>query len=519
MTEEEKIQALKARWIGQEERIEKIIEDAKKEPAVNWTVHLGKTESWEKLPDIDDVSPCSLLENKNEIIKANIDDLSMLKDLRGIRLRHKNLFNINLCYTFLQHADLWGANLQEANLKEAKLQEANLFDAKLQKADLEGVELQEAHLESAQLKEANLKKAHLQEAILFDANLQKADLRKANLQEADLRKAQLQKADLRGANLQKADLGKAILKKADLSRAELQYAILVLADLKNTNLTNAQLQDAHLEYAQLQKADLSKADFTNAFLEGANFKDVILDSNTNFGFNKNRWLKNIFLFSKINILKLCNLILIILYKSSFNKIPFLKRTILVDTKEYMLRDESEKRYSAAQDIYRQLKKAYKDQGMYHEAGLFYYREQVCRRKAKYPIEYDEKKKFSSLILSLPNIISRFLNFMFFDVLFGYGEKIQRLISFMIFMIVGSAGVYWKFGEGIVRDCGQHISSRGEALYFSIVTFTTLGFGDFHPDHSSELGQLMKYWIAGEALCGALLISLALIAFARISIRD
>ena len=200
--------------------------------------------------------------------------------------------------------------------------------------------------------------------------------------------------------------------------------------------------------------------------------------------------------------------------------------------------EAAEKYEDAQSVYRQLNEAYKQQGMRYEAGKFYYREMVCRRKAKYPLFPEDIANPGEFLKSLFGLIKNPSGFfswiigliargseaLFFDILCGYGERPLRVVFWILLVILVSEGVYWQFGDGIVRveeshGTVCHLQTPGEALYFSITTFTTLGFGDFHPAHDNPLGTRLKYWIAGEAGMGAFLLALALVTFARLAIRD
>lgn len=57
------------------------------------------------------------------------------------------------------------------------------------------------------------------------------------------------------------------------------------------------------------------------------------------------------------------------------------------------------------------------------------------------------------------------------------------------------------------------------LYFSIVSFTTVGYGDITPNHHALIGKIVRFINVFESLLGALLISLALVTYTRIAIRD
>ncbi|WP_321367660.1 potassium channel family protein [uncultured Desulfuromusa sp.] len=75
------------------------------------------------------------------------------------------------------------------------------------------------------------------------------------------------------------------------------------------------------------------------------------------------------------------------------------------------------------------------------------------------------------------------------------SKFYSILSFvptLTFIIIGYAGLYAKFG--IISNSQSEID-RYDYIYFSIVTFTTLGYGDFSPSHAS------KFIAASEALVG------------------
>ncbi len=87
-------------------------------------------------------------------------------NLQGANLSETNLQETNLGGANLQGANLSAANLQEAYLLLAKLQEAYLMEANLQGAYLLLAKLQGADLSAANLKGATLNRANLQRAVL-----------------------------------------------------------------------------------------------------------------------------------------------------------------------------------------------------------------------------------------------------------------------------------------------------------------------------------------------------------------
>jgi uncharacterized protein YjbI with pentapeptide repeats len=143
--------------------------------------------------------------------------------------------------------DLRGANLRGANLSEAFLSRTNLSGAYLRRANLS---------------KTHLKLAILSEAYLSDAKLSGANLRRANLSESNMRRVHLADADLRKANLSEADLRGASLAETNLSRANLSEAYMRKANLSETNLSRANLSGTNLREANLSGAYLGGVLYT-----------------------------------------------------------------------------------------------------------------------------------------------------------------------------------------------------------------------------------------------------------------
>ncbi len=64
--------------------------------------------------------------------------------------------------------------------------------------------------------------------------------------------------------------------------------------------------------------------------------------------------------------------------------------------------------------------------------------------------------------------------------YGYGERPVRPLIWGTGLVFLCAWIYWHFGA-ICTDTGHRVASFGTNLYFSVVTFTTLGYGDFRPE--------------------------------------
>ncbi|MEW6529997.1 MAG: pentapeptide repeat-containing protein [Thermodesulfobacteriota bacterium] len=161
------------------------------------------------------------------------------------------------------------------------LTHVNLQGAILAGANLQGVGLWNANLQGANLAAANLENAKLAGANLQDADLTRTNLRRTNFADANLQGASLWHADLHeaclwDANLRQANLSDANLQAASLWDANLQGATLWDANLQAAPLWNADLEGANLTAANLQGASLAEANLQGANLQGANLREAVL---------------------------------------------------------------------------------------------------------------------------------------------------------------------------------------------------------------------------------------------------
>ncbi|MFH1551187.1 MAG: pentapeptide repeat-containing protein [Planctomycetota bacterium] len=148
------------------------------------------------------------------------------------------------------------------DLRRADLKNQNLhYRVNLKRADLTDANLQGTNLSDVNLQEADLSNANLRGADLSDANFQDAVLRNTNFQEANLWNANLQRADLSIANLQMADIGSSNLQKAYFEKAKLQGADFNCADVAGPVLKKSRLDASQSEVEQ--EIDDRSADFRN----------------------------------------------------------------------------------------------------------------------------------------------------------------------------------------------------------------------------------------------------------------
>jgi len=172
-----------------------------------------------------------------------------------------------------------------------------------------------------------------------------------------------------------------------------------------------------------------------------------------------------------------------------------------------LKDEEEEycpeNWEEVSTIYRKLKQAHQKHGQYDIAGEFYYREMECKRKS-----YRKEKERGW-----------FLNYFWFwllRILCGYGERIKNIVGCSAFIVFSCSFFYYLFGISPVKgeiikfsfESGFSLREFGYSIYYSIVTFTSLGYGDIHP-----LGQ--SHAVASvEVILGVFLMALFVVVFVR-----
>lgn len=291
-------------------------------------------------------------------------------------------------------------------------------------------------------------------ASLRGANLSKVCLRDMDLSKSDLSGVNLTRSDLSGVNLFDANLANSELLGINLSGADLTSSNLENGDLTRATLFGARLWHANLKGANLIEANLSSADLWNAKLFNVrlwrtDLRDVVSLSKQNFADKRNRYLT--------------------IYRIN------------------------EKGISSAESAYRGLKRNFLSSGRYNDASWASFKEKRMERLLL-------KKKGNPAYI--PSLIM--------DILCGYGEKPHRIILSSFLVISLYALLYFLFKALSHSDLSSYKPTIVDYIYFSIVTFTTVGYGDFVPKALSHFRLLA----ASEAFVGAFMIGLFIFTLAR-----
>jgi len=297
----------------------------------------------------------------------------------------------------------------------------------------------------------DLKGAYLAGKDLSGLNLSGADLSGADLSGANLSKTVLLNANLSGAILQGANLRRADLSGANLSGANLDEVKAVRASFGMANLTEASLFNARLELsgfikaclkgADMRCADLKNARFREADLRKADFTEAILQS-SDLSMSRVEGAN----FSNAD-LRDCRLRLLSGYKKALWIGTDLRNVNFAGA--YLMR-----RFASDQNFLK---------------------------------EFKEASRVSRVVYYLWLVTS------------DCGRSMARWCFWIVLLIIFFSWLYSIVGV----DYGPH-PTKISNLYLSVVTLTTLGFGDVIP--SSALGQaiVMAEVITGYIMLGGLL---------------
>jgi uncharacterized protein YjbI with pentapeptide repeats len=302
-----------------------------------------------------------------------------------------------------------------------------------------------------QLRGANLTGEDLTGADLSGVDLSGADLSGADLSGANLCGARLFRTRLKGATLTKADLTDAELTGADLTEADLEHVHARRAGLGRATLRATQLFEADLQGATLSLADLSGADLRHAKLQGARVREADLQGADLTGAD----------------LRGADLALSSVEGATFNN---------VDLRDARLR------------LVRGFRKASwigVDIRDINFSGAYRMRRFIVDEN--YIKEYRESSRVSGFVYYLWWLTS------------DCGRSMSRWCGMILAQLLLFAGLF----SLVAMDYGEHPTWLS-GLYFSVVTLTTLGYGDVIPASSAAQAVAMLEVVTGYIMLGGLI---------------
>jgi len=243
-------------------------------------------------------------------------------------------------------------------------------------------------------------------------------------------------------------------------------------DLRRANLLRASLCGARLFNINLEGSDLLKADLSGANLNQAKLRDA-------------------------------NLLGAVFDGASLEQVEWgdgLAQEVKGDVAEKSGNTaEARDLFQEAEEIYRNLSRAYDSAGLSEAAGDFFQKRMIMRRRLM--PTWSWARAWSKIV----------------DLCSGYGENPERVVASSFSLILLCASAYFIIGvEGpdhhIQFDYHASFSENAtnflNCIYFSVVTFTTLGYGDITPRGLAEALSAL------EAFTGAFMMALFVAVFSK-----
>jgi hypothetical protein len=265
----------------------------------------------------------------------------------------------------------------------------------------------------------------------------------------------LRRCDLSGINLAKtAEHPECFnFQNADLYRADFSRAHLFSVDFQNATLMKANFSGANLHCANMENANLLGINLEHAKLDNVQWGDKVIQ----------------------------------------------EKQALVEKRKGNAQ-KAKDLYLEAEETYRNLRINLERSGLFEVAGHFFHREMIMRRK---------RMPAFSLARTLSLVV---------DLLSGYGERPLRVVLFSLCFILFCASCYF-FSSGILyqgmevgfnpeQTIATNIEHFFSCLYFSVVTFTTLGYGDVTPLGATRAIAAM------EAFAGSFTMALFVVVFVK-----
>jgi uncharacterized protein YjbI with pentapeptide repeats len=403
-------------------------------------------------------------------------------DFRGATFKDTNFSGV----TFQGDADFRGATFQStADFPESTFQDTAIFFKAI---------FHNANFSKATLKAANFMEAEFQGYAEFDMSVfsSTADFRKAEFQDAYFSKATFQNANFRNTIfLGDIDFSEAVFYQiADFENCK-------IADFgngkkeKRMNLENAKFHDELflINIKRNQKNDSREAPIFD--FKGTRFSNKTRIENINLE-------KALFKNSRAELVDFSGAEF---PKEIWEEKLLKKRFAYKGVEDEAFTNEEQdycpKNWIEVRDIYKKLKQAHVSYGILEKAENFGYKEWECRRKSK-------------------SIVINILYAIFLKYFLWYGKKPWRLLISAGIIILLFSGIYLATGIEIYdqeldeyKDFDSFTAPWERCLYFSVITFTTVGYGDVHP-HSTWARRFAMI----EAIIGVSMIAFFVATFAR-----
>ena len=381
-----------------------------------------------------------------------------------------DLSRLAFCREEFEGSSIWDSKSERIDLSGIDLSGANMRLATFLEVDLKIATLERADLLGATLNRVDMNRAILQRTSLARSSLFRVKLREANLEGAIFASARVERADFEGANLRNVSWTDARLMRTHMTRAGSQHSTFVNchitdSDMNGTNLRHSDFSEARLVDVRLRGSSLQNSKFVMASLQKVVFTKANLESAVLAG----------------AVLVRCEL-----RRSRLKGASLMSMTV----RKCDLRWADFRHANVAGIVY--------NRWSYYQ-GI---RVDGCYSSPRF-VRFARDQEFIEEVRGNSQDLRYWLFYLPWLISSDCGRSFMLWAGWSVFIALVFALQYWSMGP-VQLNLGYLDHSYWSMLYYSVVTFTTLGFGDIVPKTEAAAMWVMLEVTIGYVMLGGLI---------------
>lgn len=354
-------------------------------------------------------------------------------------------------------------DVEDISFSNCVFRNSDLNNSKFRKVDFSRCDLTKVEAKKSKFSSVNFEGSKMTETKFYRTSIIRSWLKNSNLKYANLHRASVAASNLENACLESSVLSDANFWKSDLSGANISDAKLEETKLNDATLTGVNLEDSYLVNTDIRNTDMKCARIFNTYLS-----DIRLNTDTDFG--------DICVYEQLEEL------------DEWDATPL----------------------EAAVWCYGRLQTIHEEYAQTDRARHYHTKKANALRQH----HWKQNHRSKWLVYAINGIISK------------HNESPRRVIESSLILISFWSILYFLFGQIRVSNNPQGTSLIGLgrfptisipdvlsdillSIYFSSVTFTTLGYADVQPANG-----ITQFLAMTESFLGALLIALLVFVLGR-----